>query len=263
MTPPAGDILAHGDDHADGDDLAAGDILEVDAVDASYGNYRALFGVSLRVPEGAVVALLGSNGAGKSTLARVISGLVPVTRGTLRFAGRDVTGVPAHRIARLGLVQVPEGRAVFSSLTVEENLRAAFLHRSGRRRATEAVTQAFEAFPVLRHRRRQIAGTLSGGEQRIVSLAKVLTVPPKLLIVDELSFGLAPAVVESVYESLVAVRDAGTAILVVEQQIDRALSIADTAVLLAHGSVVWSGPSGEAGAAMDRLLAARSSSTDT
>jgi len=234
---------------------AAGPVLEVQGVSASYSTYRALFGVSLSVPERGIVALLGANGAGKSTLARVISGLVPVTEGTVRFAGRDITHTPAHRIARLGLIQVPEGRAVFSSLTVEENLRLAFRHRGGGRATSEVLTRAFDAFPQLSRRRRQPAGTLSGGEQRILSLAKVLSVPPKLLVVDELSLGLAPAVIDTIYEGLVAVRDAGTALLVVEQHIDRALAIADSGVLLARGSVVWSGPSADAAAAMERILA--------
>ena len=229
-------------------------VLEVRKVSAAYSSYRALFAVSLTVPQRGIVALLGANGAGKSTLARVISGLVPVTEGSVIFAGRDVTHTPAHRIARLGLVQVPEGRAVFSSLTVEENLRLAFRHSHGRRSASEVVSKAFELFPVLDQRRRQAAGTLSGGEQRILSLAKVLAVPPKLLVVDELSLGLAPAVIDTIYEALVAVRDAGTALLVVEQHIDRALAIADTGVLLSRGSVVWDGPAADAASAMERLL---------
>jgi len=229
-------------------------ILEVQGLCAAYGTYRALFGISFSVPERGIVALLGSNGAGKSTTARVLSGLVPATDGKVFFAGEEITNMAAHRIARRGLVQVPEGRAVFSSLTVEENLKLAFQSRAAHQSAPSLFAKAFEAFPVLGQRRNQLAGTLSGGEQRILSLAKVLAVPPKLLIVDELSLGLAPAVVDSVYDGLVAIRAAGTALLVVEQQIDRALAIADHAVLLAHGSVAWSGPSSEAGSAMENLL---------
>jgi branched-chain amino acid transport system ATP-binding protein len=229
-------------------------ILDVQDVCASYSTYRALFGVSLCVPARGIVALLGSNGAGKSTLARVVSGLVPATEGTVRFDGVDITRMTAHRISRLGLIQVPEGRAIFSSLTVEENLRLAFRHRASRKQAVAAVNAAFEAFPVLHQRRNQQGGTLSGGEQRILSLAKVLAVPPKLLIVDELSLGLAPAIVDMVYDGLVAIRERGTALLVVEQQIDRALAIADSAVLLARGAVAWSGPADQAAQAMERLL---------
>jgi branched-chain amino acid transport system ATP-binding protein len=233
-------------------------ILEVEDLSAAYSGYRALFGVSFTVPERDIVALLGSNGAGKSTLARVISGLVRATDGTVRFAGRDITHMPAHRISRMGLVQVPEGRGIFSSLTVEENLRVMLRHGTARRDAQSAIDRAFEAFPILRERRRQPAGKLSGGQQRILSLAKVLSVPPRLLVVDELSLDLSPAAVDTVYEGLGAIREAGTAVLLVEQQIDRALSIADSAVLLAHGSVAWSGPSLEASAAMERLLGAGS-----
>jgi branched-chain amino acid transport system ATP-binding protein len=237
-----------------------GPILELDDVSAAYGGYRALFGVSFAVPERGIVALLGSNGAGKSTLARVISGLLRATDGTVRFAGRDVTRVAAHRIARLGLVQVPEGRGIFSSLTVEENLRLKSRGGSGRRDVQRAVERAFDAFPVLRERRKQLAGKLSGGQQRILSLAKVLSVPPRLLVVDELSLDLAPVAVDAVYEGLIAIREAGTALLLIEQQIHRALEVADSAVLLSHGSVAWSGPSTEAGTAMEGLLGAASAS---
>jgi branched-chain amino acid transport system ATP-binding protein len=230
-------------------------ILEVKDVSASYSTYRALFGVSFTVAKGGIVALLGSNGAGKSTTARVISGLVRPTQGTVRFAGQDITRTGPHKISRMGLVQVPEGRGIFSSLSVEENLRVAFRHGPAHKEAKAAMQRAFDAVPVLQKRRGQRAGTLSGGEQRILSLAKVLSVAPKLLVVDELSLGLAPAVVDTVYESLVKIRESGTALLVVEQQIDRALSIADHAVLLAHGTVAWSGPASAAAEAMERLFA--------
>jgi branched-chain amino acid transport system ATP-binding protein len=233
----------------------AGNILEVRDVSASYSTYRALFGVSLSVPDRGIVALLGSNGAGKSTVARVISGLVRPTSGTVRFAGQDITRVAPHKIARMGLVQVPEGRGIFSSLSVEENLIVTFRHGPAKKESKAALQRSFEAFPVLQKRRNQRAGTLSGGEQRILSLAKVLSVAPRLLVVDELSLGLAPAVVDTVYDSLIKIREAGTALLVVEQQIDRALSIADSAVLLAHGSVAWSGPASAASEAMERLFA--------
>jgi branched-chain amino acid transport system ATP-binding protein len=237
-------------------------ILDVKGICASYGTYRALFGVTLEVPERGIVALLGSNGAGKSTVARVVSGLVPATVGTMRFAGTDITKLPAHKIARLGLAHVPEGRAVFSSLTVEENLRLSLHRNVARNQVTEVLDKAFDAFPVLKQRRRQLGGTLSGGEQRMLSLATVLAVPPKLLVADELSLGLAPSVVDSVYRGLVAIRDAGCALLVVEQQIDRALSIADHAVLLAHGEVAWRGPATEAASAMEGMLGGGASPAD-
>jgi branched-chain amino acid transport system ATP-binding protein len=230
-------------------------VLELDHVFASYGTYRALFGVSLSVPAGGIVALLGSNGAGKSTVARVVSGLVPVTDGALRVDGEDVTRLPAHRIARLGVAQVPEGRGIFSTLSVEENLVLSFGKKLPKREVGAALERAYAGFAILGQRRRQQAGTLSGGQQRMLSLAKTLAVPPRLLVADELSLGLAPVVIDAVYEGLLAIRDHGCALLVVEQQIDRALSIADRAVLLAKGTVAWEGPSAEAEAAMDDVLA--------
>jgi len=221
-------------------------ILELENVSAAYSTYRALFGVSLVVPEDGIIALVGSNGAGKSTLARVISGLVPASGGTIRVAGEDVTRFSAHRIARLGVVHVPEGRAIFSSLTVEENLTVSFGRRVGRRGTADALARAYQAFPVLAERRKQFGGTLSGGQQRILSLAKVLAVPPKLLIVDELSLGLAPVIVDQVYDGLIAIHQEGCALLVVEQQVDRVLAIADRAVLLVKGAVAWEGPARDA-----------------
>jgi branched-chain amino acid transport system ATP-binding protein len=202
--------------------------------------------VSLSVPDGGIIALVGANGAGKSTLARVASGLVPIGGGSIRVAGEDVSRWPAHRIARLGMVHVPEGRAIFSSLTVEENLTVSFARRAGRKGTPDALARAYEAFPVLAERRKQLGGTLSGGQQRILSLAKVLAVPPKLLIVDELSLGLAPVIVDQVYDGLVAIHQRGCALLVVEQQVDRVLAIADRAVLLVKGAVAWEGPARDA-----------------
>jgi branched-chain amino acid transport system ATP-binding protein len=231
--------------------------LEVVHVSAAYGPYRALFDVSLTVPRGGVVALLGSNGAGKSTVARVVTGLVPSTQGSVRVHGEDVTNRPAFRIARTGVAHVPEGRGVFANLTVEENLALAFRQRAGRAAVAGALSRAYGAFPVLGERRRQRAGTLSGGQQRLLSLAKVLVVPPKLLVADELSLGLAPVVVESVYDGLRQIHAAGTALLVVEQQVDRALALADLAVVLDHGMVCYEGAPDRAAEAMEQVLAAR------
>ncbi len=231
--------------------------LEMVHVSAGYGPYRALFDVSLTVPDGAVLALLGSNGAGKSTVARVASGLLPLSAGSIRVDGRDVTGQPAFRIARAGVAHVPEGRGIFANLTVEENLTLAFRQRGGRRSVSRSLTRAYDAFPVLGDRRRQRGGTLSGGQQRLLSLAKVLIVPPRLLIADELSLGLAPVVIEAVYEGLRSIHQAGTALLVVEQQIDRVLELSATAVVLEHGSVAYDGPSSGATDAVEAVLAAR------
>lgn len=236
------------------DDTGRSAALALDNVSAAYGPYRALFGVSFSVPAGGAVALLGSNGAGKSTVARVVSGLVPATSGTIAVDGVDVTRRSTWRISRDGVVHVPEGRGIFSSLDVEENLILSFRQRVGRAAVGEALERAYAAFPILAERRKQTAGTLSGGQQRILSLAKVLVVKPKLLIADELSLGLAPIVITSVYEALAAIREAGTALLLVEQHLDRVLELAERAVILDKGVVIFDGPAGEAETAMDTVL---------
>jgi branched-chain amino acid transport system ATP-binding protein len=219
--------------------------LELRDVSAAYGRFRALFGVSMSVPAGSVTALVGSNGAGKSTIARVASGLVPVSSGRIFFAGEDVTGLSTWRLVRLGMAHAPEGRSVFATLDVEDNLRLTFIRALGRKRAGEALERAYARFPGLADRRRQLAGTLSGGEQRMLALARVLAVPPKLLLVDELSLGLAPRVVDDVYRALREIRDAGTSLLVIEQQLPRALELAEQLVVLRKGRVIESGPVGE------------------
>ncbi len=233
------------------------DILTLRDVSAAYGPYRALFNVSFRVPAGGVVALVGSNGAGKSTVARTVTGLVTATSGEIVFAGQNVTQLPAYKIARLGMAHVVEGRGVFSSLTVEENLTLAFRQRAGRGELEENLTRAYENFPILGERRRQLAGTLSGGQQRLLSLAKVLVVPPQVLVADELSLGLAPVVVDAVYEGLAQINRNGTALVVVEQQVHRVLTLATWAVVLEHGSVVYEGEPGGAANAVEALMARR------
>ena len=217
-------------------------MLEFEHVDAGYGRFRALFDVSFSVARGSVTALIGPNGAGKSTVARVATGLVPSSSGRVLIDGEDVTGQPAWRIVRHGVAHAPEGRPVFGSLDVEDNLRLTFLGQLNRRDAGEALQRAYARFPRLAERRGQLAGTLSGGEQRMLALARVLAVPPKLLVVDELSLGLAPRMVDEVFRALREIRDAGTSLLVVEQQIPRALELAEHAVVLRKGRVVHAGP---------------------
>jgi branched-chain amino acid transport system ATP-binding protein len=229
-------------------------ILELRAVDAAYGPFRAIFGVSFSLEPGRVLALLGSNGAGKTTIARVCSGLIVPTSGKVMFSGRDVTGEPAYRYARLGIVHAPEGRSVFASLTVEENLDLTFRRSRGRAGVRDALDQAFTLFPRLGERRRQNAGTLSGGEQRMLSLARVLVEQPRLLIADELSLGLAPIIVDEVYRTLERIRDAGTTLLLVEQHVHHALAIADDAIVLVKGEVAYSGPVSELGDLQARVL---------
>jgi len=216
-------------------------VLELRGIDAGYRQFRALFDVSLTVPAGRAVALVGANGAGKTTLARVASGLVAPTSGTVLIDGTDVTGAPAHRIAAMGIAHAPEGRATFGSLTVEENLVLPFQRQFGRAGLAGALDRAYELFPRLGDRRRQVAGSLSGGEQRMLTLARVLVAEPRLLIADELSLGLAPIITNEVYLVLGRIREAGTALLVVEQHLDQALAIADEVVALDRGRVMFVG----------------------
>ncbi len=229
-------------------------LLELREVSAGYGPFRAIFDVSLDIPEGKVLALLGSNGAGKTTIARVASGLVRPTSGEVLFEGVRVDKLRPYRIARLGIIHAPEGRSVFASLTVDENLVLTFRRVFGRRGASNALARAYELFPRLGERRKQIAGTLSGGEQRMLSLARVLVHPPRLLIADELSLGLAPIIVDDVYRSLAAVRDAGTTLLLVEQYVGHALQIADDVAVLTKGTVAYRGPTDELGDLSEWLL---------
>ena len=229
-------------------------LLELQDVDAAYGPFRAIFGVSFALYPGRVLALLGSNGAGKTTIARVCSGLLTPTAGKVRFDGEIVSGLRPYRYARLGIVHAPEGRSVFASLTVQENLELTFQRTRGRAEVGAALEQAYTLFPRLGERRRQTAGTLSGGEQRMLSLARVLVEQPRLLIADELSLGLAPIVVDEVYRTLERIRDAGTTLLLVEQHVHHALAVADDAIVLVKGEVAYSGPVSELGDLHARVL---------
>ena len=229
-------------------------VLELRDVSAAYGRFRALFGVSLSVTAGSVTALVGPNGAGKSTIARVATGLVSVTKGRIFLSGEDVTGLATWKLVRRGVAHAPEGRSVFATLDVEDNLRLTFVRAVGRKASGEALAYAYEHFPRLADRRRQLAGTLSGGEQRMLALARVLAVPPRLLVVDELSLGLAPRVVDDVYRALREIRDAGTSLLVIEQQLPRALELAEQLVVLRKGRVIAAGPVAELGDLARELL---------
>jgi len=221
-------------------------ILEVRDLDVRYGTSQALFGVSLAVEPGTVVAVLGANGAGKSTLARAASGLVPRSAGSVRFDGHDITRLSPHRIRKLGLTYIPEGRGIFPGLSVLDNLRMAVAQERRQDRA-RAIDRAIERFPVLGTRRAQRAGSLSGGEQQMLALARALAVSPTLIIADEMSLGLAPLVAESVFEGLEEARRSGITIVLTEQFVHRALAMADTCVILTRGRVGWSGPAADAG----------------
>jgi branched-chain amino acid transport system ATP-binding protein len=224
-------------------------MLDVSKLSLKYADATALHEVSFSVAPGSVTALLGANGAGKSSVARVVSGLVRAQSGLIRFDGEDITGASADRIRRLGLAYLPEGRGVFRSLTVEENLRLA-LSGVPKGEQAAAVADAVELFPVLGQRRRQTAGTLSGGQQQMLSLARVLTRQPRLLIADEISLGLAPLIVEEVFAGLQRVIERGVSVILIEQFVHRALAIADQCYVLRRGRVVWSGAASGAGADM-------------
>ena len=227
-------------------DGAAAALLEVRDVDFSYGPLQVLFGVGLAVPEGGRVALLGTNGAGKSSALRVISGLGRPSRGSVWFDGQDITRLSPERRVKLGLVQLPGGKATFPSLTVLENLRVgAYPFLSDRPRVASKLEQVFELFPQLASRRSQPAGSLSGGEQQMMALGRCLIAGPRLLMVDELSLGLAPVVLESILKTLDAIVSQGTALLLVEQSLNIALEIAGHAYFLEKGAVRFSGPTEE------------------
>ena len=202
-----------------------------------------------------MLALLGSNGSGKTTVARVCSGLIdPGRRVAVYFDGDDVTGERTYKWARRGIIHAPEGRSVFASLTVAENLELTFRRSRGRAGVRAALDEAFTMFPRLGERRQQVAGTLSGGEQRMLSLSRVMVEQPRLLIADELSLGLAPIIVDEVYETLAKIRDAGTTLLIVEQHVHHALALADDAIVLVKGEVAYSGPVSELGDLQARVL---------
>jgi len=220
-------------------------MLAIEDLDVSYGASQALFGVSMEVATGSLVAVLGANGAGKSTLARTVSGLVPPTAGRVRFDGVDVTKRAAHKLSAEGLTHIPEGRGIFPGLSVLENLRMA-VGQLKRGERSAAIDLAIEQFPVLGQRRRQGAGTLSGGEQQMLALARALAVTPKLIIADEMSLGLAPLVTEDVFRGLDEARKSGITIVLIEQFVHRALALADRCVILTRGRVGWAGLASEA-----------------
>jgi branched-chain amino acid transport system ATP-binding protein len=217
-------------------------LLRLRGVEARYGRFVALSDISLIVPEGSVVALLGPNGAGKSTMLRTISGMLAPAQGRITFDGRRIDGRPDYKIARLGLAHIPEGRGIFPGLTVRENLLMA---SQGAADGNGSLRRVYELFPVLERRRGQTAGTLSGGEQQMLSLARAVVTNPRLLMIDELSLGLAPRLVSQLFDTVQAIRDAGTTILLVEQYVRHALRLADIVVILHKGRMQFIGEPGE------------------
>jgi branched-chain amino acid transport system ATP-binding protein len=216
-------------------------MLEVEGLNAGYGHVEVLWDVDLSVGEAEVVALVGSNGAGKSTLLRALSGMIRPTGGDARLDGRSLVGLRPEQVVDLGIAHVPEGRRLFPGLTVRENLLVGAYSRRGR----ADIDRALELFPRLRERLDQLAGSMSGGEQQMCALARGLMSSPRLLMIDELSLGLAPNLVETILDRLAEIREDGTALLLVEQDVDAALRVADRGYVLENGRIVASGASDE------------------
>ena len=211
-------------------------LLEVEDLHTYYGNIEALKGVSLTVEEGEIVTLIGSNGAGKSTTLRSISGLTPPRQGSIKFEGREIGEMPPQEIVRLGISQAPEGRKIFPRMTVRENLElGAYLRRDGR--VQDDLQRVFSLFPRLEERERQKAGTMSGGEQQMLAIGRALMANPKLLLLDEPSMGLAPILVERIYETVAEINEQGTTILLVEQNANFALGVSKRGYVLETGTV--------------------------
>jgi branched-chain amino acid transport system ATP-binding protein len=218
-------------------------MLSLAAVSAGYGSFRALFDVSLEVAAGEAVGVIGPNGAGKTTMMRVISGLVPVAAGDMTFDGRSLAGLPAHRIVERGIAHVPENRRLFPRLTVEDNLRIGAFIPQARQRIAERMAWVYDLFPRLKERREQLAGTLSGGEQQMCAIGRALMSGPKLLLMDEPSAGLAPLVVQQVFDLVHRIRAEGLTVLIVEQNVQQVLDVVDRAYLLEVGRIRLAGSS--------------------
>ena len=216
-------------------------LLQVEALEAGYGEVQVLWGVSLNAVRSQFTAIVGANGAGKTTTLRAIAGTIPPWRGRVLFEGEDVTRVATNIKAARGFALVPEGRQLFSAMTVDENLELGAFSKRATRKYSERLDQVFSLFPRLAERRRQIAGTLSGGEQQMVAIARGLMSDPDILIIDEMSLGLAPLLVYQLFATLKTLKEAGLTILLVEQNVHLALAVADYAYVIAEGKVVIEG----------------------
>lgn len=220
-------------------------LLSVDEINVYYGQVQILRAVSLNIDEGEIVSLLGANGVGKTTTVKAVSGLLKTAQGRIRFQDRDITAMPAHQRVAAGVIQVPEGRKLFPSLSVVENLELGSYLPGPKSQREKTRETMMTMFPVLRHRSNQPAGTLSGGEQQMLALARGLMALPQLFILDEPSLGLAPLVAEEVFSAIEKINDEGTTILLVEQNILRALSLSSRGFVLEEGSVVLAGRGSE------------------
>jgi branched-chain amino acid transport system ATP-binding protein len=223
-------------------------LLELDNLRVHYGKVEALKGISIEVGEGEIVSLIGANGAGKTTTLKTISGLRPVTSGTIRLKGQDITGVPGHERVRLGLCQAPEGRGIFPGMSVQENLEMGLYAQPSRQQARytrDGMDRVFQLFPRLAERRAQAGGTLSGGEQQMLAIGRALMAKPQVLLLDEPSMGLAPMLVAQIFEIITEINQQGTTILLVEQNAAQALARAHRAYVLETGQVVKSASASE------------------
>ncbi len=220
-------------------------MLTLSRVNAGYGSVTAVIDVSIMVAEGEAVGLLGANGAGKSTTLRAISGLMRLTSGTITFGGTNIGSLPPYKVTELGIAHVPEGRQVFPEMTVRENLELGAYIRSAKAERNRTLDLVFTIFPVLAERRRQLAGTMSGGEQQMLAIGRGLMLKPRLLMLDEPSLGLAPVVTDATFDKIQEIHSMGMAILLVEQNVSRALTLVQRAYVLESGKVVMQGTSAE------------------
>lgn len=216
-------------------------MLEVQGIDAFYGDVQVLWDISFHVREGELVSLIGANGAGKTTTLRALSGLLPPRRGEIRFSGQPIHTLSGHKVTNLGLAHIPEGRQLFSDMSVEENLLAgSYLPRTRADRAS-TLGRVYDVFPRLQERRHQLAGSLSGGEQQMLAIGRALMSQPRLLMLDEPSLGLAPLLVKEVFQIVQDIRDQGVTVLLVEQNVNQALTVSDRAYVLESGRIVLEG----------------------
>ena len=220
-------------------------LLEIKDLKVSYGFITALKGINISVEKGQIVTLLGSNGAGKTTTLRTISGAIKPQSGSILLDGKEIAGLPTYKIAKAGVTQSPEGRLLFSELTVEENLKVGAYGVKSKAQLKENFERVYKLFPILKERRSQIANTLSGGEQQMVAIGRALMSNPKILLLDEPSLGLAPLIIEEIFKAFTKIREEGTTILIVEQNALQTLKIADYAYVLELGSISLEGPASE------------------
>ena len=220
-------------------------LLELKNVEAAYGNIKALKGISLSVPEGQIVTLIGANGAGKSTTMKTIMGVMKPVAGEVIFKGENISGKKTHRIVKRGLVLVPEGRQILQNMTVRENLEMGAFQRKDEKEIAEDLTKVFERFPRLFERQTQLGGTLSGGEQQMLAIGRAMMAKPEVMLLDEPSMGLAPLVVQQIFDVIKDINKMGTTVLLVEQNARKALQIADYAYVMETGKIVMEGPAQE------------------